>query len=191
MAMGDTFAVLNRMVADGVIQTYVIAGAVAALNYIEPAATRDVDVMIAFTSQTRGGLVTLGEIVPYLNSLGYVEWVDEGLMIEGWPVQFLPAGDDLDHEALEQAIEIEDAFDGNLPIKIRVLSAPHIVAMALRTGRHKDFGRIGAFLDEDAVVLDELKRVLDRHGLYGKWVDFCLKTGRANPFALEKNDEKS
>jgi hypothetical protein len=160
------------------------------LNYIEPAATKDVDVLITFENQAPGGLVTLGNIVPYLNGLGYTEWHDEGLVVEGWPVQFLPAADELDQEALRDGVTVEHNFGGDYPIAIRVLSAPHIVATALRTGRHKDFGRIDAFLEEEAVDLEVLKDVIERHDLMPKWRDFCTRTGRQNPFEVGNSNEK-
>ncbi len=39
--MKNTFRVINGMVTDGIIRKYAVAGAVAALNYIEVASTED------------------------------------------------------------------------------------------------------------------------------------------------------
>jgi hypothetical protein len=50
MGMKQTLDVINRMEADGVIGRYAVAGAVAACNYIEPALTDHLDIMIAFES---------------------------------------------------------------------------------------------------------------------------------------------
>jgi hypothetical protein len=52
----------------------------------------------------------------YLRRVGYAEFEDEGVLIEGWPVQFLPVASDLDVEGLDQAIEAEIES-----IKVRVL----------------------------------------------------------------------
>jgi hypothetical protein len=41
VGMKQTLDVINQMEADGIIGRYAIAGAVAAYNYIEPAATDD------------------------------------------------------------------------------------------------------------------------------------------------------
>jgi hypothetical protein len=38
MGMKQTIEVLNRMAADGIVESYAIGGAIAAFNYIEPAA---------------------------------------------------------------------------------------------------------------------------------------------------------
>jgi hypothetical protein len=184
MSLGETLRVLNRMVDDGVLANYAIGGAVAALNYIEPTVTEDVDVLISFEGQSRAGLITLGPIVSYLAEAGYTQWEKEGLIVEGWPVQFLPVSDGLDQEALELAELVEDEFGTGATIATRVLSAEHIVATALRTGRPKDFLRIDAFLTQEAVDLERLKAVLLRNGLADKWTAFCRKSGRPDTLAL-------
>src|ERR1700722_6249135 len=110
MGMKQTLDVVNAMEADGVIGRYAIAGAVAAYNYIEPTVTEDIDILISLdisSSASRSGLVTLGPILAYLKSRGYDQYRKEGLVIEGWPVQFLPIADDLDAEALAQAQDLE------------------------------------------------------------------------------------
>lgn len=107
--MDRTFEVLNRMVSDGVISRYAIARAVGALNYLEPMTTRDVDILVSVADlgPSRTGLLTLGPIFSYLRRAGYTEFEDEGVLIEGWPVQFFPVASDLDVEGLDQAIETE------------------------------------------------------------------------------------
>ena len=44
--MKETFAVLNQMVADGVIENYAVAGAIGAIFYVEPFSTEDLDVFV-------------------------------------------------------------------------------------------------------------------------------------------------
>ncbi len=108
--MKSTFQVINRMVADGVIGTYAVAGAVAAFNYLEPALTDDLDILIsvaALSGQPASGFVSLEPVFAYFRKAGYTEFRKEGLVIEGWPVQFLPVANALDQEGLAQAVEIE------------------------------------------------------------------------------------
>jgi hypothetical protein len=169
------------MVIDKIVDSYAIAGAVAALNYLEVAYTRDLDILISFDNQT-GPLVTLGPIVSYLATKGYTSWDLEGLAIEGWPVQFLPASSDLDREALAEAATVE--LDFGESVQTRVMSAEHIVATALMVGRPKDYLRINAFLDAEAVDLDLLKEVLHRHDLGSKWTAFCNKAGLSDPLVV-------
>jgi hypothetical protein len=51
MSIRDVIIAINQMEADGVIDRYAIGGAVAATFYLEPVATLDVDVFIAFRSE--------------------------------------------------------------------------------------------------------------------------------------------
>ncbi len=179
--MNSTFKVVNNLVRDGVIQRYAIAGAVGALVYIEPTPTSDLDILISVdeTTQSKSGLVTLEPIFAYLRNAGYNEFKDEGVVVEGWPIQFLPVANDLDAEGLEQAVDVEIPDDPSL--KIRVLKPEHLVATALRVGRDKDYIRIGAFLRAKKVDFRALAAVLDRHNLWDAWRQFCLKTGTDNP----------
>ena len=105
----NALQVINGMVADGIIQKYAVVGAVAALNYIEPTVTQDLDVLVSFDDLQSGprGLVTLEPLISYLRNRGYTEFENEGIVIEGWPVQFLPVANDLDAEGLKQAVEVE------------------------------------------------------------------------------------
>lgn len=63
------------------------------------------------------------------------------------------------------------------------LKPEHLVAMALRVGRPKDFSRIIQFLDEQAVDLAKLRAVLERHKLLSAWRKFCIKAGARDPLA--------
>jgi len=139
MSIGKTLQVLNQMVADGIVEQYAIAGAGAALNYIEPSVTEALDILISFEIQPTSSFVTIGPIVRYMTSKSYTEWRKEGLMIEGWPVHFHPVADSLDREALDSAITVEDNFGDDVPVSTRVLSPQHVVAAAVRTARPKDF----------------------------------------------------
>jgi hypothetical protein len=188
MGMKQTLEVINRMEDDGIIGRYAIGGAVAAYNYVEPSVTDDLDVLVSFDAvpeQPQSGLITLSPIFSYLKDKGYLEFRKEGLVIEGWPVQFLPVASDLDAEALARAEEVEieiNASEGS--VKTRVLQPEHIVATALRVDRPRDRIRIAQFLDEQAVDLDALCDVIDRHGLRGAWRAFCERTGISDPCEL-------
>lgn len=187
--MKDTFRIINRMVEDGVIGRYAVCGAVAALNYIEPTLTQDLDVLVSVddaADRPRSGLVTLGPLFAYLRKAGYRKFKKEGIVIEGWPVQFLPVADDLDAESLAEADEIAvEAGRGRPPIRIRTLRAEHVVATALRVGRPKDRVRIGQFLAEDAVDLTALGKVLDRHRLREAWAEYCAESGIRDPLGVK------
>jgi hypothetical protein len=60
MAMNIKEAILaiNQMQADGVIERYAIGGAVGATFYLEPVATLDVDIFVAFRSDPGNLLIS-------------------------------------------------------------------------------------------------------------------------------------
>jgi hypothetical protein len=183
MSLRKTIEVVTRLEDQGAIRRYTIAGAVAALNYIQPTLTEDLDILISVSDfgTHKSGLLLLTPLENALAAMGYGERTDVGVMIEGWPVQFLPAASPLDEEALEQAIEIDVAPPGEPPLRARCLRAEHVVAIAVRLGRLKDLARIEAFLEQHAVDLDTLRGVLERHGLQGAWQAFCVRAGKKDP----------
>jgi hypothetical protein len=188
MGMKQTLDVINRMEADGIIGRYAIAGAVAAYNYVEPTVTEDVDILIAFEPEGRRqtGLITLGPILSYLKDKGYSEFRKEGLLVEGWAVQFIPVANDLDAEALSAADDVDlEVYPNEGAVKTRVLRPEHIVATALRVGRPRDYLRILQFLEEKAVDIQTLCDVVSRHGLGIAWLAFCGRAGIVDPCGIK------
>jgi hypothetical protein len=187
MAIKQTLDVINAMEADGIIGRYAIAGAVAAYNYIEPTVTDDLDILVSFNTQPGSGLIRPSHIFSYLKSKGYADFRKEGIVIEGWPVQFLPVANDLEADALAQAEDIVVLVgEQEGPVTTRVLRPEHVVAIALKVGRPKDFIRITQFLQENAVGLDALCAILDRHDLGEAWRVFCQRTGTIDPCGVRK-----
>jgi hypothetical protein len=179
VALKDAFRVLNAMEADGVIGRFAVAGAVGAYTYIEAASTHDLDVLLLLGNKSSRHSISLASIFTYLKKRGYTDHQGEGIVIEGWPVQFLPAADVLDEEALEEAQSKEIRSD-NETIPVRVLRAEHLVAIATRVGRPKDISRIAEFVAQKKVNMPRLREVLDRHGLRRKWSDVARRIGIAD-----------
>ncbi len=150
------------MVKDGVINEYAIGGAVAAIYYLEPFDTADLDVFIQVTA-TGSVLALLAPVYRYLTERGY-KAKGEFIYIEGLPVQFLPVFNPLTEEAVEKAQPIRYARTTT-----RVMRAEHLVAIMLDTGRPKDYLRISMFLEQGALDMRRLKAVLRRHKLLKKW----------------------
>ena len=75
------------MVADGVVENYAIAGAVGAIFYVEAFSTKDLDVLVPM-SEARI-VIELPEF-EYLKGRGYTDFENEGIVVEGWPVQSFP-----------------------------------------------------------------------------------------------------
>lgn len=163
--MKDTLEVINQMQADGVIGNYAIGEAVGATFYLAPAATVDLDIFVTLP-QTSGQLVSLSPIYEYLKSRGGTEQ-DEYIVVKDWPVQFLTPGNALLEEAISRAIST--TVD---EVPTRVISAEHLVAIALDTGRAKDHTRILQFVEQGAIDREKLNDILQRHGLSAKWSQF-------------------
>lgn len=159
--MEKSLQVLNQLERDGVLSGYAIGGAMAAMFYAEPVSTYDLDVFVLLPKQ--GGLLTLSPLYEALRAQGYTEQ-GECVMIEGVPVQFLPAYNGLLDEALDQARE---TFYESVPT--RVMRVEHLIAICLQTGRAKDRERVHLFLKEAAIDFALLQSILQRHGLEGKW----------------------
>lgn len=167
MSIREVIDVLNQMEADGVIDRYAIGGAVGATFYLEPVATLDIDVFVAFQPEPGQLLVTPRPILDYLAARG-CSMKGEYVMIAGWPVQFLPPTGPLVDEALAEAVQAD--VDG---IPARVFSAEHLAAIALQTGRAKDKGRVLQFLEEEALILDRFQGIVRHHGLTEPWTKFA------------------
>jgi hypothetical protein len=176
MSMSETLTVLNKLVDDGVIDTYALAGAVAAYCYIEPSLTEDLDVLIALDKVGASGLLTLEPILSALESMGYTDFRHEGIVIGDWPVQFLPVTGELDTEALRTAQITDVRFQGGV-FKTRVLLPEYLVAKALEVGRPKDYTRIIQFVEDKAVDMNRLQDLLQRFGLEQKWQKFRRRMG--------------
>lgn len=166
MSIRDVIVLLNQMEADGVVDRYAIGGAVGATFWLEPMATLDVDVFVAFHPEPGQLLVTLKPILDYLATQGYA-MKGEYVMIASWPVQFLPPTSALVEEALREAVEAD--VEG---VPARVFRAEHLAAIALQTGRAKDKLRLLQFLEEAAVDDGLFHELIARHDLVDAWARF-------------------
>ena len=164
--MKATLEAINQMQADGVIGKYAIGGAVGATFYLEPAATLDVDVFVMVPAASSGTLLSLAPIYEYLKARGGFE-EGEHIVVEGWPVQFLPPSDDLELEALAEAVPttVEE-------VSTWVVTAEHLAAIAMRTGRPKDHLRILQLLEQNVVDRKKLQIIIERHNLTRKAEQF-------------------
>jgi len=166
MNLKQVLATINQMQVDGAIDRYAIGGAVGATFYLEPIATLDVDIFVAFRPEPGRLLVSPQPMFDYLTARGCT-MEGEYILIAGWPVQFLPPPSPLAEEALAQAV----SFDVE-EVPTRVFSAEHLACIALETGRPKDKARLLQFME--AGILDEpvLRAIMIRHNLEEKWRRF-------------------
>ncbi len=162
--MKETLRVLNRMVKAGVVANYAIGGAVAAIYYLEPFDTADIDIFVQI-EMTGSAFMILAPIYELASVRGY-KIKNEFIYIEGLPVQFLPVFNPLTDEAVSKAHTVKVAR-----VETRIMRAEHLVAIMLDTGRPKDYLRINMFLEQGAVNIRSLNVILQRHGLMQKWKD--------------------
>ena len=159
--MEEVLRALNELVRLGVVGNYAIGGAIGAAFYIEAAETEDVDAFV-FLPPSASGLVSLAPVYEALLALGGKE-EREYVRFGDWPLQILTDANDLVRDAIGQAVEAE--FGG---VATRVFSAEHLCAIALQTGRSKDFLRVTMFLEQGAVDVRRLQVLAERFGFEEK-----------------------
>ncbi|MBI4124488.1 MAG: hypothetical protein HY466_00975 [Deltaproteobacteria bacterium] len=156
--------VLNALEEEGVIRSPTLGGAMALLFHCaEPILTYDVDVF-AYLPNTMG-LIDLTPVYQALQKRGYAP-KDEHMMIEGIPVQFLPADSTpLVEEGVKEAVVKH--FQG---IPVKVMGMEHLLAIMLETNRPKDRAKIGILLEGRAEYnKKKFMKILTRHKLNKRW----------------------
>ena len=164
--ISEVIAMINTMEADGVISRYAIGGAVGATFYLEPVATLDVDIFVVFRLEESGKLISLKPVYDYLTARGCVI-EGEYIVMDGWPVQFLPPTSALVEEAMTEAISVD--VDKK---PARVFTAEHLAAIALQTYRPKDKARLLQFVESGALDTERFRSILEGHGLSERWREF-------------------
>ena len=163
--MEKTLKVLNELVSEGIIERYAIGGGIAGLFYMEPVLTYDMDVFVLLR-QAPGKLISLSPIYEYLRRKG-CQAHQEHIVIQGVPVQFIPAYNDLVEEAVKESVEMRYKRT-----KARILRAEHLLAIMLQTNRPKDRVRMTQLLEEATLDKNRLARILRRHELWHRWREF-------------------
>ncbi len=157
--MERALLIIEEMTRLGIIKSYAIGGGIAATYYIEPILTYDLDI---FFIPIKEGLDVLAPIYEFARQRGY-QFEAEAILIEDFPVQFIPAYNNLVQEAVENAVQVSY---GN--IKVRILKPEYLIAIALQTGRPKDRERTLRLLESEAVDRALLARILEKYGLMNK-----------------------
>ncbi|MEW5947559.1 MAG: hypothetical protein AB1742_15325 [bacterium] len=161
--MKEILQALNELKNNKIIDDYAIGGGIAALFYIEPFLTFDLDVFIIPTEKTKcGNLIILSPVYEYLEKKG-CSWKGEHIIVGGVPVQFIPA-DGLEREAVGNAKEIK--YEG---IKSKVLTPEYLITVLLRAGRKKDLEKIEILLKLTDIDRNKLGDVLRRYRLSEKF----------------------
>jgi hypothetical protein len=161
--MEKALRVINEMTSRGIIKAYAIGGGIAATYYIEPVLTYDLDIFFIPASE---GLDVLTPIYEYAGERGFSAQA-EAILVEGFPVQFIPAYNDLVAEAVENAVTLKYR-----DVEARVVTPEYLAAIALQTGRAKDRERLARLLEDAVIDRTVLGRILDFFGLTVKFMKF-------------------
>lgn len=167
--MEKVIEILNRMQADGVIEKFAIGGGIAAIRYLEPYLTEDIDIFLYPVVVSEGGLISFSRIYSYLEDLGYHP-EKEYIRIGDWLVQFVYASEQVQREAVEEADRV--AFAGAYT---SIFTAEHLAAELLRSGRLKDLTRVADLLKSEQMNMDKFRDIVNRNGLAEKWKQFASR----------------
>ena len=156
----EVLRILGSMKADGVVEDYAVAGAMAILFWTEPVPTFDLDVLV-FLPPPSEGIITLDAIYRWAGQRGYPA-TQEHIVIEGVPTQFVPSPNALADEAIESAATLD--YDG---VPVRVVTPEYLVALfsepAARTAKRRE--RAAMLLEWPGLNRPLLDGILNRHGI--------------------------
>ena len=158
-SLADVFRVLNRMRDERIVAQFAVGGATAVLFYAEPTRTYDLDVFVILEALGNDVLAPLSHVYEWAREQGF-GLQGEHLLIEGVPVQLLPAYNPLVEAALSTA-RVHDY--GGVPV--RVVDPEHLVALALQAGGARRRERAWQLLETGAVDRERLRRILTTHAI--------------------------
>lgn len=166
---------LNRLLTDRVIEGYAIGGAIGASFYLPAMQTEDIDVFV-FLPAKGGLLVSLTPVYESLKAMGGVV-EREYIRFGEWPLQILIDSTPLISEAIREAFEVD--FEG---VPTRVIRPEHLCAIALQTGRSKDYARVILFLEQNEVNRQKLSNLASTYGLTDRLqrISGSLEPGKAD-----------
>ena len=97
---------------------------------------------------------------------GYDNWVGQRIIIDGIPVEFLPA-QGLEEDAMKNAVEVE--YEG---VKTKVITPEYLIVSFLNTSIEKDKIKIQMLLEQAEVDIGKLEEILTKYGLIKEFRDF-------------------
>lgn len=166
--MEKALTVVNEMQNEGLFEKYAIAGGIAAMFYIEPVTTFDLDIFIILPERGHT-IVSLSPLYDWLKERGYFP-EKEQVKIEESYVQFIPVYNDLTYEAVNKSDE-----KNYKNVKTFVVGKEYLFAIMMQTGRRKDYERMHLFWDESNLKKDKLKEIADKFDLSEQYEKFLRK----------------
>src|SRR3989339_45198 len=160
--MKKTLEKINELVSLGIIKNYAIGGGMGQFYYIEAGTTYDLDIMLQLNVEVEL-LEPLKEIYAWAKKEKFEE-NKEHILIEGIPVQFLPAYNELLNEAIDNANEVE-----LFSIKTRIIRAEYLMAIMLQTYRSIDKTRLTKFFEDVDYDVQLFSQILNKFNLKAKF----------------------
>jgi hypothetical protein len=160
MSFREALAAVGCLVDDGVVSAYAIGGAMAMVFWAEPVSTFDLDVFAILPGES-ATLVSLATLYEWAGARGYAVQ-HEHIVIEGVPVQVIPAHNLLAEEAVREASTLD--FEG---VPVRVMRPEHLIALYLEPAARtrKRLERVASLLEDAAVDRSRLDAILSRYRL--------------------------
>jgi len=166
--MKSTLEKLNELLNEGIIEKFAIGGGIGHFYYIEAGTTYDLDIMVLMKAQS-SQLLSLNPLYDWARSHNY-KTIDEYIIIEGIPVQFLPAYNPLVTEAIEQA-DCTEMFG----VKTYIIKPEYLMAIMLDTNRAKDRERLIKFFSQASYSAELFEIVIKKFNLRKKYEEFKSK----------------
>jgi len=163
--MKATLEKIESLRVSGLFDSYAIGGGIAHFYYIEAGTTYDLDVMVQMNVPT-SGLISLGPIYEWAKKNGY-EVSEEHIVIEGIPVQFLPAFNPIIVEAIENAERVE-----LFGVQTFIMKPEYLMTIMLDTYRAKDRERLGQFMVYVPQAVNRFELLLKKFDLLDKYSTF-------------------
>ena len=132
MSFTEAFRALNRLKQRKVIRDYVVIGAVAATNYMEPVFMEDIEVVVLVDTDEEYRS-TLAAIAQQAEARDGMHQILGGVPVQVFPSTIMP----LYRDALESARQIR--VDN---LRVKFASAEHLILLYLLAFRERDHLRV-------------------------------------------------
>jgi len=168
--MEKALGIINEARRKRLIGKWAIGGGVAAIRYMESVLTYDVDIFF-MPMDPDTPLMDMTPLVSYLRSKGG-KADGAHVVLEGTPVQLIPAYNDLVVEAVNKALTVSYG-----KVKAKILGKEHVMAIMLQTGRPKDFIRLRQMFQQSSPNKGQFIRLIKKYDLTGQWARFMKNYG--------------
>jgi len=166
--MQELINMMNEMQKIGLLKSWALGGGIAAKYYCNPPVTKDIDFFITLDDMS---IMAMQPIADYLIDRGG-KYHKHMISFNGTIVDIIPSDDPLIVEAIKLAIT------GNIEgIKMRVIPADYLAAIATKVGRPKDIERVG-MLYRAWLLTSNFFALLSIHRINSYKIESEFKKGR-------------